>query len=701
LPNTNRARPAVVIALVVAVSETTAQELRLPPIVVTGTRTEQSAFDLPMSIDSVERGQIQDQRLQVNVSENLARIPGTVVQNRETYAQELQIGLRGFGARATFGVRGIKLIADDIPASAPDGQGGTALFSLSSADRIEVLRGPFSALYGNHSGGVVQVVTEDGPPQPTGTLSAALGSFDTRRHGAKFGGQAGEINYLFDISTFETDGYRAHSAARRAQLNSKVRWTPADGAKLTFVANTFDQPESQDPLGLTAAQLQQDRRQASPVALAFNTRRSLDNAQTGLVYERPLGGADTLRVLGYLGRRGNEQYLAIPLAVQSGPLHSGGVSSFERDFGGLGMRWTRRLSGATPTTLTAGIDYDRADDVRQGHLNVNGTKGDLKRHEQNDVDSRGVYLQAERWLTPDWSVSGGLRYTTVNFESDDRFITSSNPDDSGRADYHAWTPVAGVLYRINPGLNIYANAGRSFETPTFVELAYRPDDASGLNFDLQPTTSDHYELGLKAFAGTDTRVNLAIFAVDSRDEIVVFSSSGGRATFQNAPGSKREGAELALDSRFAAGITTYLSYTYLDAKFTDGFPTCAGTCASPNATVQAGNRIPGVPRYTMYGELGWAHRASGFSTAIEARWHGKVYVDDRNTEFAPSYVVANARAGFEQKVDNWRLRQFVRVDNLFNTAYVGAVIVNDANGRFYAPASARNYLIGAGVSRAF
>jgi iron complex outermembrane recepter protein len=701
VPTNNRVRTVTAALIAAAAVEAAAQELYLPPTVVTGTRIEQSEFDLPMSIDRVERRHIQQQRLQANLSESLTRVPGAVVQNRETYAQELQIGLRGFGARSTFGVRGLKLIADDIPATAPDGQGGSALFNLSSAERIEVLRGPFSALYGNHSGGVVQIFTEDGPDQPTATLTGAHGSFNTSRYGAKYGGHTSDLNYLADVSRFDTDGYREHSAARREQLNSKLRWTLVDGAKLTFIANAFDQPESQDPLGLTAAQVEQNRRQASPAALAFDTRRRLDNIQSGVVYDRPLGGPDTLRLLGYLGRRNNEQYLAIPLAVQSGAMHSGGVSSFARDFGGLGMRWTRRHTGAVPTTIIAGIDYERADDVRQGHVNANGTKGELKRDERNNVDSWGPYVQAERWLTPNLGASGGLRYTAVDFRSADRFITASNPDDSGRADYAAWTPVAGVMYRISPALNVYANAGRSFETPTFVELAYRPDGSSGLNFDLEPTTSDHYEIGLKTFTGIDTRVNLALFAINSKNEIVVFNNAGGRATFQNAPGSKRRGAEFLIDSRLGAGVSAYLSYTYLDAKFSEAFATCAGACATPNATVAAGSRLPSVPRYTVYGELGWAHAGSGFSTAIEARWHGKVATDDRNTAFAPSYGVVNVRAGFEQKASAWRLQQFVRVDNILDKEYIGAVIVNDANGRYYAPAATRNYLIGASIARAF
>ena len=128
-------------------------------VVVTATRIEQKSFDLPASIDAVGKAAIQDQQLRVNISESLGGVPGLVANNRYNYAQDLQISIRGFGARASFGVRGVKLYQDGIPFTMPDGQGQTGSFALDTAKRIEVLRGPFAALYGNASGGVIQLFT--------------------------------------------------------------------------------------------------------------------------------------------------------------------------------------------------------------------------------------------------------------------------------------------------------------------------------------------------------------------------------------------------------------------------------------------------------------------------------------------------------------------------------------------------------------
>ena len=637
-----------------------AQQAESPasPVVVTATRVEQRSFDLPVAIDSIDQTQIQDvAKPEVNISEQLNRVPGTVVQNRDSYAQEQQIIIRGFGARSQFGTRGIKLLADGIPASTPDGQGGPGLFDLSSAKRIEVLRGPFSALYGNHSGGVVQVFTEDGPPDPTITGQVLGGSWGTWKGGLKFGGTSGNLNYIGSVSRFETDGYREHSEARKDQFNAKLSVDFDSGAKATLLLNYLNQPDNEDPLGLTAAQVEQNRRQAVTAAKTFNTGRSLDNLQGGIVYEQPITPNNTLRILGYLGERNNLGNIATPVAIQRQITQSGGVSDLARTYGGLGVRWTNTGAlGTLPYTLSLGTEYDRADEGRKGYLNLNGVRGNLKRDEDNATDSWGAYVQGELQATERLSLSAGLRYTRVGFESDDNFVCvlgdarcpgsgvtvagggqTANPDDSGSVNFSAWTPVAGVLFKLSPSVNVYANAGRSFETPTFIELAYR-SNGSGPNFSVRPSKSNQYEVGVKAYLTPDTRAGLAVFKIKTRDEIVVETNIGGRSTYQNAD-SDRTGMELSLDARLPHGLAAYASVTYIEAQFSETF-------TSSGATVREGNSIPGVPAFSAYGELSWAYTPWGFSTGVEVRWQGKTYVNDVNTETADEFTVVNLRAGF-------------------------------------------------------
>jgi iron complex outermembrane receptor protein len=676
----------------------------IDPIVVTGTRVERSSFNLPMSIDAVVAPDIQDGQPRVNLSEVLTRVPGLVIQNRQNYAQDLQVSSRGFGTRSTFGIRGLRIIVDDIPSTNPDGQGQAANINLGSAKRIEVLRGPFSAIYGNASGGVIQAFTEDGPPTPT--LSAALlaGSYQTGRGEVKFGDTVGPINYIGDLSRFETKGYRDHSAATRDQGGAKFIWQTDPNGKLTIIANQLRQIDTEDPLGLTRAQVDANPRQVDPAALMFNTRKSIENTQGGMVYERKISNENTFKLIGYTGTRQVVQFLSTPVGAQTPPTSSGGVVDLDREFYGLGLRWTYSGGGPQPLTLTAGIDYDNSKERRKGYNNFIGTttgiRGALRRDEDDTVYNVDEYVQAEWQFAEAWSLSAGVRNSQVKFKSEDFFITATNPNDSGDISYHHVNPVAGLLFKATPSLNLYVNTGRGFETPSFAELAYKPNGTTGLNFALQPSESRNVEGGVKWKVRDGTRVNFAIFETRVTNEIVPATNSGGRTTFQNASKTKRQGAELSLDTYITDDITAYLAYSYLDATFEQAF-TYRPTAAPTTVTVAAGNQLPGVPRTTTYGELAWRRGQQGLSAALEIIYHDRIFANDVNSEAAGRYTIANARLGYAHRADRWQLMEFLRVDNLSSRKYIGSVIVNEANGRFYEPSPERGVMVGVNATYPF
>ncbi len=675
----------------------------LPGLVVTATRVAQDGFDLPMAIDRIDADSIAEGKPQVNLSEALNRVPGIAVLNRQNYAQDLQLSLRGFGARSTFGVRGVRLIADGIPATMPDGQGQAASFSLSSADHIEVLRGPFSSLYGNSSGGVVQIFTVDGSSEPTLRGSFFGGSFGTQKIGLQFSGQQQELNYVVDESHFSTDGYRNHSAATRDQLNAKFK-LPLAAGRLTIVVNALDQPDTQDPLGLTRVQLQSDPRQADNVTERFNTRKSIRQHQIGAVYDlgRAAESGGELQTRLYGGDRSVTQYLGQEGAT---PLSSGGVVDLDRAYGGVGLRWTRSVDiDGRRLTVTAGFDGDRMREHRSGFVNSAGQQGALKRDENDTVANADGYAQAEWQWAERWSVSGGARTSHVTFESRDHYIVGANPDDSGRVSYTRTTPVVGVVYRPTSDARIYANYGEGFETPTFAELAYRasglggPGGATGLNFALQPAKSRHAETGIKIKVGANTRINAALFRIVTRDEIVTNASSGGRSDFRNAAKTQRDGVEILTQSFLPLGFEVYLAYTRLNARFTSPY-----TSGTPPVTIPAGSRLPGVAKDVLFGELAW--RSGGFHAALEYRASSKVYVNDINSDAAAGYGVVSVRAGSEQTIGRgpnaWRFTEFVRADNVGDRRYAGSVIVAEANGRFFEPAPRRNYLAGVTAQLSF
>ena len=702
-------RAAVASALachaVVVGAQSAQKPVVLPEVSVSATRVERDNMDIPASIDTIDQRGIREANPQVNLSEALNRVPGIVVQNRQNYSQDLQISSRGFGARSTFGVRGLRLIADGIPATMPDGQGQAATFNLSSAKSIEVLRGPFASLYGNSAGGVVQIFTADGPKEPTFSANALFGSYDTTKLGVQYGGQHGPLNVMIDASRFETNGYRDHSSARRDHFNAKFKYDLGSAGVFTLVLNALDQPETEDPLGLTAAQVAQNPRQAGgnfaaggANAISFNTRKSISQGQAGLTYDVALSSATKLNARVYLGDRQVTQHLAIPLATQNAFVggvrtHSGGVVDLDRGFGGAALRLTHetRLAGG-PFTLSAGVDYDRMKERRRGFLNNFGVTGDLRRDEDNVVSNTDFYAQAEWQVIKNLSLLAGLRHSKVQFESTDYF-TATNASDSGAVDYSRTTPAFGATYKITPVLNVYANFGKGFETPTFAELAYRPAGGTGLNFALQPADSIHREVGLKTLIGDNGRANVALYRVDVTNEIVVDTNAGGRSTFKNAPGTRREGLEIGWAQKFVHGFEAAASYTRLNARFTQGFTTVTGTPAAP-VTVAAGSKLPGIAAANFFGEVVWRHAPSGFHAGVEYRHSGKIYVNDQNAESAAAYNVWNLRAGLQQRGKGWKLTEFVRIDNVGNKNYIGSVIVADANNRYYEPAPGRSYMIG-------
>lgn len=671
-------------------------------ITVTATRVARPAFEVPASIDVIGGGEFNQDALGVNLSEGLAAVPGMQARDRQNYAQDTQISIRGFGSRATFGIRGLRLYLDGIPATQPDGQGQVSHFNLATAGRVEVLRGPFSTLYGNSSGGVIQLFTADGGPTPRISGGAAAGSFETWRANLGASGRAGTADYNVDYSRFETQGFRDHSEAERESFNGKLNLPVGTDGKLTFVLNHFDSPDTQDPLGLTRAQFDEDPSQATSVAERFNTRKSARQDQAGAIYEHRLG-AHTLRALAYGGQREVEQFLSIPTDPQMGPQHSGGVVDLESDYGGGDLRWSwQGLMDGLPLTVVAGTTYDELSQQRRGYQSFTGSgatqqlgvRGALKRDEVNDIDNFDQYLQANFDLSRRWSGMLGLRHSKVRFDSDDRYVTASNLDDSGRAEFSETTPAAGLLYRLAPELHLYGAFGRGFETPTFAELAYRPDGSSGLNFALAPARTNHHELGAKLRLGQKALANLAVFHARTEDELVVATNVGGRSTFQNAGRTQRQGAELMVEVEPGTGWKFQFAWTWLDATVRERYFACTGTpCTTPSTAVDKGNRIPGIPESALFAALQWG-ADTGWHAGLEARYLDAVPVNDVNSESAPSYGLLGVDAGYVFAETWGRLRTFVRVDNLLDEEYIGSVIVNDGNGRFYEPGPERSLLAG-------
>ena len=692
-------RAALLLPLAATVLAAHAKEQTL---IVSATPQALSELDTPAAVSVVNGDEMRQATQQVNLSESLNSVPGLQIQNRQNYAQDLQLSMRGFGARSTFGVRGLRLYVDGIPATMPDGQGQTSNIDIGSIDRVEVLRGPFSALYGNASGGVVNAITQKGQQPNTLQASTDYASFGSWRYGVKASGatgdgsQPGDVDYTVSTNRFTTHGYRDHSSARKNLANARLGVRIDDVSKLSLMLNSVD-INANDPGGLSHAEWKANPRQ-SPRGDQYNTRKTLTQTQAGLRYERQLGAQDDLSVMMYAGQRETTQYQSIPRDPQLNATHAGGVIVLNRQYQGIDTRWTHRGELLVPVTFTSGLSYETMQEKRKGYENfvMNGSvpafgnKGNLRRNERNLMWNLDPYLQSHWQLTDRLSLDAGLRFSNVWFDSDDRYITTGNGDDSGEASYHKWLPAGSLNYAINDGWNLYAAAGRGFETPTINELSYRSGGQSGLNFDLKPSTSDTIEIGSKARVGNGL-LTAALFQTDTENEIVADSSSGGRTTYKNAGKTRRQGAELSLDQQFAENWRLKMAWTWLDATYR------SNACGSSSCE---GNRMPGIARNMGFASFGWQPE-EGWYAGASLRYMSDIEANDANTAKAPSYTVAGLNTGYKLQYGNWLMDVYGRVDNLFDRDYVGSLIVNESNKRYYEAAPGRNYGVGLSLAWTF
>ncbi|MCH0731828.1 TonB-dependent receptor PqqU [Klebsiella pneumoniae] len=691
------ALPALLLPLIAA-----AQAADEQTMVVTAAPTTVSELDTPAAVSVVNGDEMRQAAPRVNLSESLGAVPGLQVQNWQNYAQDLQLSIRGFGSRSTYGVRGLRIYVDGIPATMPDGQGQTSNIDIGSVDTIEVLRGPFSALYGNSSGGVINVTSQTGTQPPTVEASSYYGSFGTWHYGMKAtgavgdGSHAGDVDYTVSTNRFTTHGYRDHSGARKNLANARLGVRINDVSKLTLLLNSVD-IKANDAGGLTADEWRDNPRQ-SPHGDQYNTRKNTRQTQAGLRYERQLSAQDDLSVMMYAGERETTQFQSIPRAPQLKPSHAGGVIDLTRHYQGIDTRLTHRGELLVPVTLTAGLDYENMSERRKGYENfvmVNGApqygeQGALRRNERNLMWNVDPYLQTQWQLTDKLSLDAGVRYSSVWFDSNDYYITPGNGDDSGDASYHKWLPAGSLKYALTDAWNVYLSAGRGFETPTINELSYRSDNQSGLNFGLKPSTNDTVEIGSKTRIGNGL-FTAALFQTNTDNEIVVDSSSGGRTSYKNAGKTRRQGMELGLDQQFGESWRLKAAWTWLDATYR------TNVCDDASCN---GNRIPGIARNMGYASFGYQPE-QGWYAGSDIRYMSDIMANDENTAKAPSWTVVGLTTGYKWSYGRMDMDLFGRIDNLFDREYVGSVIVNESNGRYYEPAPGRNYGIGLNLAWRF
>lgn len=672
----------------------TAQAQNLPEVMIQSGRLEQKQFDAPASVFTIDADTLRSSGPQVNISDVLNRAPGVVALNRNNYAQDVQVSIRGFGARSAFGIRGIRLITDGIPASMPDGQGQTSTVSMTSTDRMEVLTGPLAQLYGNASGGVIQTFTREAGDKPEAQVNLYTGSFGMQRTDWQISQRTGNVGLVADYSTFSIDGYRQQSSAERKQLNSVITVDAKPDTRFKFIVNIFDMPMARDPLGLTATQLAADLLQAGTNAIARNTRKTVKQEQVGAVAEHRVHSDLKLQARIYGGTRSNLQYQA-----------TNAWTGLDRRFEGMGLQANGKASvfDGQQVLWVAGMDFDHAQEQRQAGAASAGEKsGALTRNELNEATNKDYFTQANWSLCERFTLVTGVRQSNVTLKSRDDM--PSGEDGSGSVTYKATSPVLGLTWHAQDNLNLYINQGKGFETPTMVEAAYSRDSSNNFvekfNPSLQASRSKHLELGTKWLPSTSTRLDAAWFQIDTSNEIVAALASSGKTAYDNAAQTKRDGFEFALRQQHTANWRTQTSATFLNATY----QASSASYSPPN-----GNSLPAIPKRQMFAGLQWSEKgfpqaghkpALGMEAGLDLIHRASMWANDANTTttadyaLAPSYTLLNARVRQRYQVGAARVEAFVGVDNLANKNTVSSVIINQFSKQYFEPGLPRSWVIG-------
>jgi iron complex outermembrane receptor protein len=652
-------------------------------VTVTATRVTKAMNDIPAAVDIVSKDDVQLARPQIGIDESLAQVPGVFLQDRYNFAQDTRISIRGFGARANFGIRGVRIFVDGIPETLPDGQGQVDSVDLGSVEQISVLKGSASALYGNASGGVILIDSELPPEVPMVEARSSYGEFGLAKNQLKFAGTAGKLGFMANASDMEMDGYRAQSRVEGRQLNSTLRYDFDPGSNLQLAINYTDQPVSDDPGALTRAEVAMNPRAAAPAALTFDGGEALEQTRVGLAYNKSIGERHAFSVRNYYVWRDFVNALAF---------RAGGAVTIDRFFVGGGASYTNRATIAgKDNRLIVGVDIDHQDDDRRRFDNNFGVLGNLTFDQNETVESMGVFLQNELTLSDRWELTLGLRHDEIEFDVADRFISDGN--DSGDLKLEETSPTFALLYRLSPGINVYTNISTSFETPTTAELA-NPTGGGGFNPALQPQLAKNYEVGVKGALGERSHFSLALFRVNVEDELIPFEIPGfpGRSFFRNAGESKRKGLEFGVATSPFQGLDLSLAYTDSDFTFSE-FVDAAGNDF-------AGNKIPGLPDQLLHAQAEYRHPRGWFG-AVEALRVSNVFVDNANTQKNDGYTLTNVRAGYAIDRGRWGWQVFGGASNLFDEEYNANVRINAAAGRYFEPGPGSNFYGGVGVKYRF
>ncbi len=644
----------------------------LAPIIVSALRSPVRLDRMPFSASVIAGPTLSEGNSGLFIEEALHALPGVRVQNRYNASTGERISIRGFGARSQFGVRGIRILVDGIPATLPDGQSTLDHLDIGSLGRVEVLRGPASALYGNGAGGVI--LFRSAPPY-SGTyrqdLSVVAGSDGLLRVQTTGSGTVGQVGFRASAARTVFDGFRSnasgsgedpYSRAERATITTALT-SPAAAGTLTVRLSGLDLA-ALNPGSLPADVFDEGSSEAWGFNIARRTRKDVRQGQVGVHWRGPFTGLEWV-VAAYWVRR--ELDNPIPTSVID-LRRSGGGARLQ-----MGRAWERI---GRPGRVDVGVEGDFQSDYRRNFVNDGGSAGALTLDQEERVYAAAVFCQLRMPLTGRLDAMAALRFDRFGFRVNDLLAAPDDPDDSGERGMGGLSPSFGVHFDLGDH-GVFASAGRSFETPTTTELANRPDGAGGFNPDLAPQEGWTFEGGIRGVAGSRSAYDLAVFTTVLTGQLVPFEvlAAPGRRFYHNAGRSRVRGFEVSTRTVLSSLLAARLAYGYVDARFIE---------FRAGNRVFDENRVPGIAPHRLEASLR-AGRGVWFGE-IRLELRGEVPANDANDGVAEGYGLAGIRFGATDiRLGRFTLSPFAAVTNLTNARHASSVVVNAFGGRYFEP----------------
>ena len=642
------------------------QKIDLDNVIVKSTRIAVKKKQAPLSVSVKNLLINKNYSSKSSFSDFTNSIPGLFTSSSNNFSQDLRISIRGFGARSAFGIRGIKLIVDGIPETTPDGQSQLDNLPLGLISNIEIIRGPSSMLYGNSSGGVININTLSDNSVPYFKTSTIFGAYQYQSIQRTRVFDWNNSSLVVHYDKRRSNGYRDFSGYKSSILNLKYLRDLDEKNKIVLQINFTDSPYAKDAGGLKLSEVEDDRRQARKNNFNYDTYEKVKHIKTGFSWKHLNDDNSSIDSYFFYQKRDFNSKL---------PFNYGGIIFLERDYYGIGTKYSKQyFSDNKSRTITLGIDHSNQQDDRERFKNNLGEKGENTFDQIEKFKNTGLYFINQTSYTSGLLFRYGVRYDENRIGTDSEAFISLNK----------FNPSLGVSYSISDSDNIYFSTGTSFETPTLNELSNNPN-GNGLNKNLDPSSSVNYEIGWRKTT-SNLMFEAIAYLINTDNEILPYELEQfpGKNFYRNVGSTRRYGIELSSQLLFSNGK---LNLSYTNAKNTFNDFILGGNDLS-------GLSLPGIPNQILDVEL--IFNLSKRSTLlIDNRLIGELFADNLNETQVSSYNLLNITYS-KQIFNNSEI--YLGVNNLLDVNYFDNIRINAFGKRYYEPAPKRNIHFGLNLS---